>query len=359
MFGPRTFCQTAWGDFGLREVWTKITNFAGLTSSQGKTIFSLPHKPIVVINSVTYDWDGCRFVQRKYVPLGIMLNKPRSGLSGLSTERSYGALGALHRELREMSPAAIWPAVSLAFIDSVRPILQRCPNIPWYTPEFLGGPGLIPKENKKGTPKVSEHDRKLFSLMLSWLDDPDQRIRPTREKTVMEWKFHDYVCDEYERLNVKRTRYLRTRYQDEDVNLDDEGSTFYRLKVVESLFTQPMDQLYEPKSKVGEDKPDRAGRVNSRFHEAVNKYLNRSNPRVKMFTWEEILERTEISEFPVVGSCVFDTVDDTEYLAEVSTAQPEILDRVSTMACYLPPERLIQALRWLKKERAKETILVC
>ena len=65
----------------MRHLWTTITSFGGLTSSLGKTLFSLKEKPITVINSQTFDYVDGQWVTRKYVNLGILMSKPRSGMS--------------------------------------------------------------------------------------------------------------------------------------------------------------------------------------------------------------------------------------------------------------------------------------
>jgi hypothetical protein len=321
MFGPRIVLRRFPINVTIRDIWEKITNFAGLTSSQGKTLFSLPHKPIVVINSMTFDWDpvSLRFIERKYVPLGIMLNKPRSGISGESQARNYQALGALHHQLLRMCPTDVWDIVSKEFIDSVRSILDVCPNIPWYTPTHLGGPGLVPTFSKSGKPKVSEHDRKLFSFMIGNRDEI--KSRPEVARREHEWSFHNHVMDSYKSVGIRRTEFLRTNFQEENVKLDEEAQTYYRLRVVETLFSKKLEKLYTKKTSDIVDKEvegfARSERLNSRFHTRAQDALKKSSSKIKLLSWEEICDCKDISEFPVIGSCSFDYDEELAFRASL------------------------------------------
>lgn len=285
---------------GLRDIWTKITNYAGLTSSQGKTIFSLPHKPMIVINSMTFDWNGDKFLERKYVPLGIMMNKPRSGITGIANERNYYALGSLHRELHRMTPEFIWPVVSENFISNVKPILSQCPNIPWYTPEYLGGPGLLPKG------EVPFHDRKLFTTMIMYYSrfDLNSSFRPSKNRTPSEWKFNDHVRKSYDELGIKETNFVKTIDGGEEVDMDAEAQTLYKLKVVDSLFRCGSDlfiQTDEESKRYYKKQHRRTLRENMNYHTKFQK-ISESMRSVRVREWEDIVYKRIEGDYPVIGS---------------------------------------------------------
>jgi len=314
MCGLRTVQHPIYrGNLNLRFIWSKITNYAGLTSSDGKTLFSLPHKPIVVINSMTFDWcfEQRKWVERKFVPLGIMLNKPRSGLSGDSSQREYAELGSLHRELESMCPLEVWPEVSDCFIKNVKPILNRCPNIPWYCPEYLGGPGLCPKKDKNGIAVVSKHDRKLFTWMIMNLNKSGPK--PQKARSLREWAFHDKVLESYKDMNVKETTYLNGRYDaygvQAEFNMDKEADRLYGLKVVESLFRNSIGGLYEKKEKdsdiIYQKSLLRSEKANMRFHQTMAASLCGKN-HIEIRSWEELKYRTISANFPVAGTDVYE-----------------------------------------------------
>lgn len=289
----------------FRNIWEKITNFAGLTSSQGKTLFSLPSRPIVVINSMTFDWDvrnSC-WKERKFVPLGIMLNKPRSGATGVAAERQYSELGALHRQLFHMSPSFVWTEVSSIFVKNVEHILRRCPSIPWYTPEYLGGPGLMPlfRDKAQKVPEVSSYDLKLFTFMIMHLNRSDV-IQPTLALKPTEWKFHDYVRRSYG--EIKETTFLFTEEEGQLIDMEEEASKLYRLKTVEALFRNSTSKLYERNEF---DKKQaylvnrRSELANIRFHALMQKrMLHRTD--IKVRKWDHIVQFQILKNYPVLGS---------------------------------------------------------
>jgi hypothetical protein len=294
-------------DLNLRYIWSKFTNFAGLTSSQGKTLFSQPSKPIVVINSMTFDFgDERRWIRRKFVPLGIMLNKPRSGLTGDTKTRSYGTLGALHRELHDMCPEELWDVVSSEFIKRVKPILDRCPNIPWYTPEYLGGPGLLPPRGEDGEIRVKSYDLKLFTWMIMNLGKGD--LQPMKARTLHEWKFHDQVLKVLKQHNIKETIYPLARVDgiEMDYDMDSEGSLLYKKLVVESLFKTDIRDLHQPiKDEKLQDRYDvRAERNNMKFHKTLAS-LMKNKTHIITRTWSEIETQKVFTYYPIIGTYQF------------------------------------------------------
>jgi hypothetical protein len=317
----------------LRKNWAKITNFAGLTTSVGKTLFSLPDKPIVVINSVTYDcepryssnkardsfFDSLgtpitypKFVERKYINMGILLGKTRSSISGVDKAKvSYHQLGALHRELYESCPPSVWEEVSKRFIETHRTTLEKCSFIPWITPEYLGGPGLVPDG------EVSAKDLRVFSYLIKNCNNPKYKV--SKPMTDVEWKFHNLIQKNYERLGVKEVCYDRLRLHndmlfggdeplDYDVDCETESSKFYRLQVVDCLFSHTMKEIFDQSRKSQKDSEkivsmryDRTYWKNNQAHSRA--YHNCWNDHsLVVRSWDDIVARKFTMEYPVVGS---------------------------------------------------------
>lgn len=169
---------------GLRSYWEDITSFGGLQTSIGKTVFSVPEKPIAVLNSRTYHLKNGRWVEIPFINMGIINGMQRSSATD-SEKRSFHQLGALHRELKLRSPPRQWSGVSESFIRNHRDILNECQNIPWDMPEYLGGPGLIRKES------YSELNKRCATLLIIKSNDKKYQIK----KPVLDpqWKVHELV----------------------------------------------------------------------------------------------------------------------------------------------------------------------
>jgi len=179
----------------LRDNWEKITSFGGLTSSVGKTFYSLPQRPICMINSVAFDYnfETLHWEERKYVNMGILLGQKRSiGAAGNQNNSvSYGAMGELHRELYRQSPPEIWTSVSSRFIYFNANVLKQYPNIPWDMPEYLGGPGLVPSK------PYSELDLRCATLLKMNMREGGgfhkPRLAVRKVLPSVEWKLHELV----------------------------------------------------------------------------------------------------------------------------------------------------------------------
>lgn len=259
----------------LRDNWEKITSFGGLTSSVGKTFYSLPNRPICMINSVAfdYDFDSQLWEERKYVNMGILLGKKRSvgKCEKGDGSVSYGALGELHRELHRQSPPEIWTSVASRFVYYNANVLKKYPNIPWSMPEYLGGPGLVPCQ------PYSELDLRCATLLKMNMSGRGEfhnnRLAVRKVETIMEWKLHQLVRDRLKQFEpiVGREAPFRTLrnfnsfeyglreieeinlFDDflEDMNelcpfvsLEDTHSRLYKSIVVESLFDGSWDHIF-------------------------------------------------------------------------------------------------------------------
>jgi len=259
----------------LRNAWEKITNFGGLTSSVGKTFYSLKERPICMINSVAFDYDfeSGRWFERKYVNMGLLLGKKRSIGSGQSSQDqvSYSELGTLHRELHRQSPEEIWPTVSSRFIYYNSKTLKKCPNVPWSMPEYLGGPGLVP------VGPYSEEDLRCATLLKMNMKGNHQfhskRLAVGSSVNRQEWQLHQIVAERLKpyaeqvggeapfRLLRNLNFYEEGLKSIEDIdiysnevdqinelfpydNLEDNYSKLYKYLVVESLFTKALADVH-------------------------------------------------------------------------------------------------------------------
>jgi hypothetical protein len=236
---------------GLRSIWGQITSYGGLESSLGKTIFSLEHRPIIVINSQTFDWnDELRvWVCRRYVNMGIMMGKPRSVLAGCQIDAvPYERLGSQHRELYESCPPDVWSEVSSRFIHYNRNELSKYPDIPWSIPEYLGGPGLVPKDGE-----ISLYDRTVASLIIA-----TGEIKKIRKAcTQPEWQLHQLVKKRFGSASVNEQRHTSIRRivdLEADIFADNflmedcahNEALLYKLFTVETLKANSLKQVYCP-----------------------------------------------------------------------------------------------------------------
>lgn len=307
----------------MRNLWTEITSFGGLTSSLGKTLFSLKHKPITVINSQTFDYVDGTWSVRKYVNLGILMSKPRSGCALSEAVRPYHVLGSMHRELKRACPESVWVEVSKRFIHYSKPILQKYPGIPWVAPEYLGGPGLIPEG------EVSELDRSIMTLLIMNLNHEKKGIR--KYPTVAEWKFDKLVkakmtSNNFEKSNFREIREesgiifdpLSTLFDDglQYKQIEDEASKLYKYLVIENLFTKPKNEILKEKTKVN-GKLKTSSTANAFDHILRKAYLHNERlykaaqdqvkyglmpTNFKVREWEELIYEKKESNFLVWGS---------------------------------------------------------
>jgi hypothetical protein len=243
----------------IRSLWEDITSFGGLTSSQGKTLFSLPHKPICVINSQTYDYDVLTksWINRKYVNLGILLGKSRSTVAGTSSSDNvpYSALGALHRELYKSTHSRLWDEVSRRFIYYNSKTLKQCPHIPWDAPEYLGGPGLVPIQGE-----MRLRDRACASYIISNVNSKKKYEKIISTRMQCDWKLHQVVKKRLETYGIEPKPFMDIRRDDiifdpmntliDDfiVGEDTESnySRLYKYLTIETLFTKQLSQVYDP-----------------------------------------------------------------------------------------------------------------
>jgi len=151
-----------------------------------------------MINSVAFDYDldSHTWEERKYVNMGILLGKKRSIGKGQGKldQVSYDELGTLHRELNRQCPKEIWPSVSSRFIYYNANTLKKCPNIPWSMPEYLGGPGLVPKD------PYSEEDLRCATILKMNMKGDHQyhnsKLRVGKTSSIAEWKLHEVVAND-------------------------------------------------------------------------------------------------------------------------------------------------------------------
>jgi len=251
----RRFCSNNFQTLDIRSTWEKITTFGGLKSSVGKTLFSLPHKPITVINSKTFDYVDGLWVERKYINMGLLLGKKRSGIveEGTPSKRSYAQIGSVHHDLMNSCPESLIQKINQRFIYFNSEILKQCPDIPWSTPEYLGGPGL------KRLGARNELDKRVISLMIYNQKKNgtliDKRLKCERNKTQFDWYMNSRVMERLKLIGVEKQPFLGGRvitgdiaslfpYDDsQDFSLETEYSKLYKYLTIETLFTYQVNEL--------------------------------------------------------------------------------------------------------------------
>jgi hypothetical protein len=132
----------------VHRFWSRITRFAGLTESVGKTFVS---RHFVMINSTMYQREKLphRLVENEkretylrfvpYVHMGILFGKGRAGTS--RDDEISGTIGALARSVVEKSPPKMASAILDLFILLNKTELTDS-RLPWFMPEWIGGLGL-------------------------------------------------------------------------------------------------------------------------------------------------------------------------------------------------------------------------
>lgn len=217
-------CSLKGGRSRLRQNWEKITAFGGLTSSIGKTIFSLPDKPLAVLNSQTYHLIDDKWTEINFVNMGILLGKARSSMSSKQEAGEYHEMGALHHEMKLSSPGDIWKEVSKQFIYYNKKTLDLCPAIPWDTPNYLGGPQLEVRE--KGRSKL---DRNCATLIIKKMEK-DKRFQILKPKINTFWKVHEYtqtVLREYDIPDCFREVRSSINTETLDIFSEEDSFVFY------------------------------------------------------------------------------------------------------------------------------------
>jgi hypothetical protein len=278
-------------NLGLQYNWSKITQFGGLSSSVGKTLFSLPQKPICVLNSMTYHRKDGFWHSIKAINLGILFGKMRS-TTVENQKREYHQLGALHRDLKKECPERLWSACSSRFIHYQKDVLDKFPNIPWVAPEYLGGPGLIPEK------PITLTDLKVMSILISNLDDPKSKMQVRKCIVEPEWKVHKMAEDKLKSIHNSENYYMEIRpkvlvSQSEEFRHNEMRSAFQlnhenyqqltESLTVDFLFHHEVEDLFE-----GDQLLEKSKKFKIKNLEKKNKQIMNKN----MSSWKLAYERS-------------------------------------------------------------------
>jgi len=157
-------------------VWKKVTAFAGLESSVGKTFRS---RLFIMINSEKFEYLDAEktleyalsnpafmdklnldklyhFVSKPYVNFGLVYGQSKDGIRDKGCTR----MGPLHRDLYNTCPEKYFPGASELFMKINSDKIEKY-KIPKFVPEWLGGLGLVPWRNKQ----VSEGELLVCTLL--------------------------------------------------------------------------------------------------------------------------------------------------------------------------------------------------
>jgi hypothetical protein len=181
----------------LYPIWKRITAFAGLEESVGKTYES---RNFVNINSTSFERTekpfsiNCTYSDKldnqrlthlkltKYVNVGLMLGMKRSGGKvGLGGQGdNCDTLGSRARELISVCPLAMQESVMKTFISHHKLAMTKS-RLPWYIPEWLGGLGL--PSGSWGQPSTLDL-RVAASILRNWKTERPEPIN----KKMAQWK---------------------------------------------------------------------------------------------------------------------------------------------------------------------------
>lgn len=252
------------GNKRLFDVWKKITAFAGLESSVGKTFRS---SKFLTINSCQYKYEvsgwedlsgnaesGC-YTELKYVNLGLVYGQKKDGVRG----KNFYQIGALSRDLFRTCPRELFTAAATMQIkeasrvryqvkfrkeminqhligsikdNDCRPMSKIVPDmvmfegvlrqvvevittsslnfakVPWFMPEWLGGLGMVPFKKEH----VTDFDLLCADYIRSQIKI-DRDIKPVSVSEVSKWEMHMFVSKELadyqflENQNFRKVKY--------------------------------------------------------------------------------------------------------------------------------------------------------
>jgi hypothetical protein len=268
------------GNKMLFEVWKRITAFAGLESSVGKTFRS---SKFLTINSCQYkyeisDWEdfsgnaesGC-YTELKYVNLGLVYGQKKDGVRG----KNFYQIGALSSDLfrtcpRELFTSAAelqlkeaqriryrvryrrelinqhligtvkdkdWVQTSRDVLDKVmfegveRQVVEVVKtssilfaNVPWFLPEWLGGLGIVPWKKEQ----ITEFDTVGAVYIRSHMMDRD--IKPMSISEHSQWEMHKFVGDQLTDYKfLENQNFRKVKYDGTCRNLSKDYLKLYKL----------------------------------------------------------------------------------------------------------------------------------
>ncbi len=232
------------------DLWQRITNFAGLTSSVGKTFVSTE---FLTMNSVQFKYiptsfegwearsglDTWSFEEQKYCNMALVYGQEKSGIR----EKNACTLGSLHRELKKTCPPELFNKASVLFIDNHRRELNQT-DVPWYIPEWLGGRGLEPHYRGDKYQKCSKRDRLLSTKIRQYIGDGDIKLTPCKASEAQKWQMHQLVKKDNAEFQWLDNNYWEfVEREGTRRTLEDEASKFYKSCIIDLLFTKDLESL--------------------------------------------------------------------------------------------------------------------
>lgn len=233
---------------GIFSIWKEISEFIGLTSSVGKTYV---HRDFFTINSIQFNvfntWEENYIKQVPYVNMGLIYGQSKSG----QREKFARTLGTLHNDLLRTCPEEVWTAAHKMFLKKHKDELSKY-KVPWYVPEWLGGFGLNPKDQK-----VNKFDLLSCAVIRSKMDD--LAYRPIKSSQEAKWQMHKFVLgsnkdhiDWLGKCNFRKANVNNFQY-----DLKEEYDKFYSLNVVSTLFRYGINYVAPEKSLLIETKEEK------------------------------------------------------------------------------------------------------
>jgi hypothetical protein len=196
----------------------------------------------------------------------------------------------------------LWEEVSAKFIDYNKEILQQCPGISWITPEYLGGPGLLPKG------EVSERDRRvLTALIMHQKSRTTNRMVIRKPETESNWKFQQIFDQNMRSIGMYEQPCAGLIVDGETVDVEKESDYLYKLIVVNSVINSDIDSLYQPTESRSGNVDFFTQKRNIYAHLEANKFQDPDRMdavRTKMFevkSWEDILFEGQWRSYAVAG----------------------------------------------------------
>lgn len=238
----------------LRICWEKICAYAGLESSVGKTYFS---DQFCTINSTVFTrqyveaLEGSVWIEAKYINLGLMMGKKRTGLSQKTKDKNprffteqvkTHELGVICHELKRSCPPHLWVEVKKEFIAQNKAALTSFEGIPWFLPAWLGGIGL-PHDDEK----ISDTDLKCANLIRHAMNS-DRKLRPVLAKDKDQWILHRNFELSLREHKIPEKPLFKGFLVPcgeglTEFNSEDQYNKFYALSMVDILFKSTLKEI--------------------------------------------------------------------------------------------------------------------
>lgn len=235
--------------------WKMICAIAGLDSSIGKTYFN---QRFAVINSQHFDFSEGRWIERKYINMGLFYGMKRS-LSGPDEKDCFLHTAACYNDLMRTCPEELREEISERFLYRHGNTLREYEGS-WWLPHYCGGLGMR-NESKlsRRDYKIAQGARRAINQGCrpgSWPVDKDWWTWVCAEETLQR------ACPLLSSYEQQKMVSVRTVFHDRkpvpfhdnpilwETGVDDletENAAIMKLACINALLVEDLETLYPSK----------------------------------------------------------------------------------------------------------------